>query len=355
MYKFIYSSWWKLFSVLLLLYVFIAGFKVPLKPGVISVYPEELKSGDTAILRITCYNTFLGEDDDISSIYLKIDSSQYLKAIDHHIIDRRRIDGIFYIPAVELNNSSATLICQLKNSEIMILPSAVRFSDIELADTSGIVLNWETPRFSVTPWSFKFPFRSILYETIRNTFFHVAIWFAMFILMIISLIYSVKYLRKQNITDDLVASSFASVAVLYGSFGMITGSIWAKNTWGAFWTNDPKLNMAAIAMMIYVSYLILRSSIENDEKRARISAAYNIFSFITIIPLVFIIPRLTSSLHPGNGGNPALGAEDMDNTLRMVFYPAVIGLALIGVWITSIIFRMKRIDLHILTKSLEHE
>jgi heme exporter protein C len=71
-----------------------------------------------------------------------------------------------------------------------------------------------------------------------------------------------------------------------------------------------------------------------------LASAYNIFAFIALIPLVFVIPRLTDSLHPGNGGNPALGGEDLDNTLRMIFYPSIIGLTLIGVWMASLYYRV---------------
>jgi heme exporter protein C len=125
--------------------------------------------------------------------------------------------------------------------------------------------------------------------------------------------------------------------------------IWAKNTWGAYWTNDPKLNSAAIGMLIYLAYIVLRSSIEDEEKRARVSAVYNIFSFPIFVVLIFILPRLTASLHPGNGGNPGFNSYDLDSKLRLVFYPAVIGWTLIGYWIADLairkeIIKQKQID-----------
>ncbi|HMP31223.1 MAG TPA: cytochrome c assembly protein, partial [Saprospiraceae bacterium] len=67
-------------------------------------------------------------------------------------------------------------------------------------------------------------------------------------------------------------------------------------------------------------------------------------------PLIFVIPRLYDSLHPGNGGNPALGGEDLDNTLRMFFYPSIIGLILIGVWIATLKYRTDKIENHIYSK-----
>jgi heme exporter protein C len=96
-------------------------------------------------------------------------------------------------------------------------------------------------------------------------------------------------------------------------------------------------------MLMYMAYLILRGSFDDEQRRSRISAVYNIFAFAVFVPLIFIVPRLTDSLHPGNGGNPAFGKYDMDNNVRMVFYPAVIGFTLLGVWITELRVRLRRI------------
>jgi heme exporter protein C len=141
------------------------------------------------------------------------------------------------------------------------------------------------------------------------------------------------------------------VGVLFGMMGIVTGMIWAKNTWGAYWTNDPKLNSAAIGMLIYLAYIVLRSSIEDEEKRARVSAVYNIFSFPIFVVLIFILPRLTASLHPGNGGNPGFNSYDLDSKLRLVFYPAVIGWTLIGYWIADLAIRKELIK----QKQLDNE
>ena len=117
--------------------------------------------------------------------------------------------------------------------------------------------------------------------------------------------------------------------------------VWAKNTWGHYWVNDPKLNGAAVGVMIYFAYLVLRGSITDEIKRARIAAAYNIFSIVIFALFIYIIPRLTDSLHPGNGGNPAFSKYDLDSSLRMFFYPASIGWILLGFWIFSILVRIE--------------
>lgn len=187
------------------------------------------------------------------------------------------------------------------------------------------------------------PRQPILNESIRNVSFHVPLWFAMIILLITSVIYSIRYLRRGRLDDDTIAVEFANTAILFGLLGCLTGSIWANFTWGDPWPNDPKLNSVAVGMLMYLAYLILRGSFDDEQRRARISSVYNIFAFAVFIPLIFIVPRLTDSLHPGNGGNPAFGKYDMDNNLRLVLYPAVIGLTLIGVWITELRVRLRRV------------
>ena len=128
--------------------------------------------------------------------------------------------------------------------------------------------------------------------------------------------------------------------------GIATGSIWAKFTWGAWWVQDPKLNGAAIAMLIYLAYLVLRGSLQDAQQRAKISAIYNIFAFGMLIPLLYILPRLkgVDSLHPGQGGNPGFSAYDLDNDLRKVFYPAIIGWTLLGLWVASIRIRIRAVE-----------
>lgn len=188
------------------------------------------------------------------------------------------------------------------------------------------------------------PRLAILNESIRNLYFHVPMWFGMLLIMFVSVVYSVRYLQKPSTAMDDKAVVAAHTGILFGVLGLATGMAWARFTWGAWWVNDPKLNGAAIALLIYMAYLVLRGSMEDEQQRARISAIYNIFAFATLVPLLFILPRLTDSLHPGNGGNPGFSSYDLDNRMRMVFYPAVIGWILLGIWITQLNVRLKKLQ-----------
>jgi heme exporter protein C len=189
------------------------------------------------------------------------------------------------------------------------------------------------------------PDLAILEQSIRNLYFHVPMWFGMLLLLLASMVQSIRYLSSSDMSRDLKASEYANAGLLFGIMGLVTGMLWAKNTWGAYWTNDPKLNSAAIGVLMYLAYTVLRNSIEDEEKKARVSAVYNIFCFPVFAVLIFVLPRLTDSLHPGNGGNPGFNSYDLDSRLRMVFYPAVLGWTLMGFWLADLRIRVTQLEL----------
>ncbi|HET6541248.1 MAG TPA: cytochrome c biogenesis protein [Chryseolinea sp.] len=191
---------------------------------------------------------------------------------------------------------------------------------------------------------FDVPRLNILNETIRALYFHVPMWFGMVLLFLLSVYYSILYLRNPAPRFDYRAVEYANVGLTFGILGMVTGMLWANYAWGSPWHGDPKQNGAAIALLVYLAYFVLRGSVENEEQRARLSAVYNIFAFAAMVPLIFIIPRMTSSMHPGSGGNPGFNMYDLDSRMRLVFYPAIIGWFLIGVWIVSIRVKVRTLE-----------
>jgi heme exporter protein C len=208
----------------------------------------------------------------------------------------------------------------------------------------------------------KVPRLPILNETIRNLYFHVCMWMGMMILFSVSVVYSIKYLRNFNYKNDVFAVNFAAVGSLFGILGYLTGFLWVNVTWItdqgqslASVLKEPKLIGAAIALLIYGAYFVLRGSFNDMDKRARISAVYNIFAFCMLFPSIWIIPRLVGSLHPGapgsDSGNPALDRKDLDSSMRMVFYPAIIGWTLLGVWIATLKIRLQLLK----DKNIIHE
>lgn len=181
----------------------------------------------------------------------------------------------------------------------------------------------------------------ILNESIRLFYFHFPMWCAMLLLFIVSVASSVKYLRTGNIAADDYAAESAKVGLFFGILGLATGSLWAKATWGTYWTSDPKLNNTAIGLMIYLAYFVLRGSLQDETQRGRLSSVYNIFAFAILIPLIFILPRMTDSLHPGNGGNPGFRLFDTSHDLKLVLYTAILAFCLLGWWLTTLLLHIK--------------
>lgn len=205
-------------------------------------------------------------------------------------------------------------------------------------------------------WKNDIPRIPALQETIRNLYFHVCMWFAMMILFTVSVVHAVNYLRTDKMKYDILSREYAAVGIIFGILGYSTGIIWLSYTWVdpnrpayesfSSIAKEPKLIGAAIALLIYFAYMVLRDSIKDIDKKARVSSVYNIFAFAFLFPAIWIVPRLLPSLHPGgegseSGGNPALDFKDLAPQMRLVFYPAIIGWTLLGVWITSLKIRMR--------------
>lgn len=183
----------------------------------------------------------------------------------------------------------------------------------------------------------------ILEESARNLFLHVPMWFTMMTAFLMAFWYSIRYLNDENEAFDRKAETATAVGLAFGVCGLLTGSLWARFTWGTWWTfAEPRMNLSALAMLIFVAYFILRSAFNDPEKRAKISSVYNIFGITTIPFLLYIIPRQLPSLHPGADGNPAF-SELTAPELRYIFYPAVIGFIGLAIWIMDIVNRYKNI------------
>ncbi len=349
--------WWKALSVIILIGVFIGGLLIPLKSGIYSVTPSSARTGDTVTLKVTGYNTHYVKAENSLRAWLKLDNERALAAKSIQAEGNRVLLLSFDLPdylPVKDRVQDFSLIIDNTIDGASVLPSAVFVTQDSIDPEMGRQF-WKNADVEDlhSAAGITFPFRTIVEESIRNTYFHVPLWFALLFLFLAAVVYSIRYLRGFDLQNDFAAQAFTKVGTAMGILGLVTGAIWAKNTWGAYWSWDIKQNMTAVALLIYFAYFILRGSIEDPEKRARLSAVYSIFAFATLIPLIYIIPRMTDSLHPGAGGNPAFGQEDLDNTMRLIFYPAIIGWTLLGFWIAQLTVRVDRIRDRLLTEQSE--
>ncbi|MFT5511902.1 MAG: heme exporter protein C [Bacteroidia bacterium] len=337
----------------MVIYSIIVGTMAKVGPGIVAVSPTHVDGRYDFEVDIEGYNTsftklYRGENElNELMVWVKLDN-KFNRANYEKIIDDNHIRC--YFRPIDLIVDSAyvqtgSIVIDDVYHGIFLGPDIINV-DYTPDKSNGLqeLVNQGEPPFKFPLSYFSFPYRHILYETIRNLNFHVPMWFAMISMLLLSFGYSVRYLRTKNAEDDIWANGFAKVGLLFGIMGIATGMFWANYTWGTPWTNDPKLNGAAVGVLMYIAYQILRSSLEDESLVGRISAVYNIFAFPIFIVLIIVLPRMAEfSLHPGAGDSVGFNTYDLDNNLRKVFYPAVLGWILVAGWISQLTVRVDKL------------
>lgn len=179
-------------------------------------------------------------------------------------------------------------------------------------------------------------------ETSRIIFFHVPQAWVATLAFFISMIASVSYLVKRKQKSDDMALANAELGFLFCILATIAGSIFAKATWGTYWNWDPREISIVILLMIYGAYFALRSAVSEPDKRRIFSAVYSILAFATVPFLVFIVPRITASLHPEDTMNPL--SPGMDTKTMGVFLGSMIAYTGLFVWLLKIKLKILRIE-----------
>ena len=332
-------NWWKILSAVLVILAVVVGLKTPLSPGIPSTSPDRLNSGVTSV-QIKGYNTHFTSAEESLSIWVTNGESRFCP-YEMTVLSDTEIRASFSVTG-QIQEAFFDLYVSNSVDGTLYLPSAFLQNGLEVVANPETTQSCEiNPHKGVA--AFNFPNQPILNETIRNLLYHVPSWFAMIFIMLISLIRSIQYLNSSRMARDLGASAAAEVGLVFAFIGLATGSIWARFTWGAWWVNDPRLNGAAIAVLIYLAYFVLKSSVNDESKAARLGAVYNIFAFVMMLVFVMVLPRMTDSLHPGVGGNPAFSQYDLDDNMRIVFYPAVLGWIGVSYWVYQVRERIARL------------
>ena len=341
------KNWLKITCIGLLLYAAVFSLWHPMGPGGLAVSASKLHPGRNEF-KFTGYATHFKESESSVQVFLSVDSSAVYCADVLEVIDNANVIVSVFLP----DTISSKRFGFAANNDIdgtIIVDSPVgQEGFVFMPGTRNTECTYQVKAESFT--RFGFPYQPIIIESIRNLMWHVPMWFTMFVLMTISFIASIRALGKENgrvDTDhDTRASAAASAGLVFCVLGLVTGSLWARFTWGDWWTNDPQLNGAMVVFMVYVAYFILRNSTGDEEKRARLSAIFNIFAFVLMVVLLMVMPRFTEGLHPGKSGNPAFSKYDLDSSLRSVFYPACAGFILLGYWIYRLNYRIQKLEQH---------
>ncbi len=177
----------------------------------------------------------------------------------------------------------------------------------------------------------------------RIIYFHVPLAWVGVLAYLVSMVYSIRYLRGGFAKDDLLAAVNAEIGFIFTILATITGAIFARFTWGVYWNWDPRQTSIFILLLIYSAYFVLRSSVEDEGRRARLASVFSIFAFVSVPFLVFIIPRVYATLHP----DPIISAESgfqMDAVMFKVFLASLVGFTGIYTWIINLTSRVINLE-----------
>lgn len=187
------------------------------------------------------------------------------------------------------------------------------------------------------------PLVQVLGETTRVLYFHIPCAWITVLALGWSMVHSLLYLSKRDLKHDDQAAASAELGLLFCIGATVSGALWAKAMWGAYWNWDPRETSIFFLLLIYAAYLALRSSIEDPGRRARLSAVYSAIAFVAVPFLMFVVPRIYFTLHP----DPILnsrGKVDMDPRIRIVFFAMLVGFTGLFFWLNSLRVRLSRIE-----------
>lgn len=182
-------------------------------------------------------------------------------------------------------------------------------------------------------------------EFVRAIYFHIGCAMATVIAFLTSCVYSVGVLRGGGDAKDIRAESSARLGLVFCVLATVTGSILAKNTWGSYWNWDPRETSIVVLMLIYLAYFALRAAIEDQDKRARLSAVYAILAFFTVPFLVFIAPRITEGLHPSPIIPTKRQESGMDSEMRLILMLTGVSFILLFAKLQSLSVRVQTLIL----------
>ncbi len=150
----------------------------------------------------------------------------------------------------------------------------------------------------------------------RIFYFHVSSAWVGFFAFFVTCLAGIMYLARGERRWDVVAVSSVEIGLTFITMTVITGSLWARPTWGTYWTWEPRLTISAVQLLIYISYVMLRTAIDSPERKARFAAVYGIVAFVTV-PLSWFAIRWWRTIHPDvlTGGEGMALSSSMVQTL----------------------------------------
>jgi heme exporter protein C len=172
----------------------------------------------------------------------------------------------------------------------------------------------------------------------RIFYFHAASAWAGMTAFSVCFVANLLYVWRRQQKWDALGVSSAEVGLAFITIVLITGPIWAHPVWGIWWTWSPRLTSTFVLWLLYVAYLLLRTLIEEPDRRALLSALFSIFAFLDV-PLVFGSIRWWRDQHP----KPVIMSEEgsLEPTMRAVFFFSVLALHALMVFLIMERYRLE--------------
>jgi heme exporter protein C len=187
----------------------------------------------------------------------------------------------------------------------------------------------------------------------RIFYFHAAAAWAGMTAFFVCFVANLLYVWRRDEKWDALGVSSAEVGLAFITVVLITGPIWAKPAWGIYWTWDARLTSTFVLWLLYISYLLLRTLIEEPDRRALLSALFGIFSFIDV-PIVFGAIRWWRTQHPAPVimGGPG---SYLDPTMKKVFFFSVLAMHVLMVFLIAERYRLEKLrtDIELLRREAE--
>lgn len=180
-------------------------------------------------------------------------------------------------------------------------------------------------------------------QSSRILFFHVPMAWVSFVAFIAAGVWSLLFLWKRDPQHDRAAAVAVELGLLFGVLATVTGALWARVMWGAYWNWDPRQTSIVVALLFYGAYLALRSSLEDRDQRARLSAAYAVLGLAVAPFLFFIMPRIMFSLHPQSVIN-AQGKVEVESRMVQVLLAGSAGCTVLFFWIHNLQCRLQALS-----------
>lgn len=307
-------AWWRWLAMLSVIVTVIAALGIPTGGSFSSFTTVTMSRGDEAPLPL------------LGSVVRKMENGriEFQNGKEHEVID------VSALPAEDIREGDELILAT------SFIRSERRYVARQILATNPI---------------FTLPLIPGLEERARNLYFHVPSAWLSQLAWFVALAFAVAYLRKRRPEDDVRAVAASALGAIFCILATVTGAVWAKFNWGVFWNWDPRQISIFVVLVIYGAYFALRSSLSNEDQRARISSIYLILLALPVVFFIFVLPRMVDGLHPGSADSGSIGPvispdEDALNPVKQIIFAlSMFSFTMLFFWMLNVRVRVGLLEL----------